>query len=86
MGRTDEFNAGTTSIDQNSSAYNDSVPHDFKATSVLQPYIQSANGMASSDGSRRLVGGGMLPSANGVSQSTYEAERPITNNRISATS
>lgn len=86
MGRNDEFNAGTSSIDQNSSAYNSEVPHDFRATSVLQPYIQSANGMASSDAPRRLVGGGMLPSANGVSPATYEAERPITNNRISATS
>lgn len=83
MGRTDEF-IGGSSLEQNSARQNSEAPHDMVQTSVLQPYIQSANGMADSDAPRRLVGGGMLSSANGRSQSTYEAERPMTN-KLSAT-
>lgn len=84
MSRTDEF-AGGSSLEQNSARQNSEVPHDMVQTSVLQPYIQSANGMSAADAPRRLVGGGMLASPNGASASTYEAERPMTN-KFSATS
>jgi hypothetical protein len=77
MSRSEEFGQGMSTVQQN-------APKSFVQTSVLQPYMDSANGMAAGDASRRLIGGGMLPSQNGVSAATYEAERPMTN-QLSAT-
>lgn len=90
VSRQQAFNQGysgnpsdlASSLNSDSQRQNDLVPKQFQAHSVLQQYIPSANGMAQSDASRRLVGGGMLPSSNGSSASTYEADRPLQSNRL----
>ena len=70
------------SMNADSQQQNSMVPQQFQPHSVLQPYIQSANGMSTQDANRRLVGGGMLPSMNGTSAATYQESRPMQNNRI----
>lgn len=89
-GRNQSFNDGmtgtpdsvATSLDVQSAKQNELVPKQFQAHSVLQQYIPSANGLGTADAARRLVGGGMLPSPNGYAQDTYEASRPLQNNRL----
>jgi hypothetical protein len=88
-GRTQSFSDGASgagptasSLETDSAHQNDLVPHQFQAHSVLQQYIQSGNGMSAQDASRRLVGGGTLPSPNGIAMDTYEASRPLQTNRL----
>lgn len=91
-GRTQAFGQGVqgtpedvaSSLNADSQRQNDLVPKSFQAHSVLQQYIPSPNGLGETDVNRRLVGGGMLPTANGMSASTYAAERPITNTTLNA--
>jgi hypothetical protein len=47
----------------------------IQANSVLMPYMMSADGSSAADSNRRLVGGGMMSSMNGESQSTYATRR-----------
>lgn len=77
------FNSGrgvglTPGLQSASAMQNAQAPHLFTPTSVLQQYIASPNGMSPRDSDRRLLGGGFLPTQNGMSEATTEASRMIT--------
>lgn len=84
VGRSDAFAMGhggvglTPSLQRSSAVQNAQAPHVFTPTSVLQQYIASPNGLSTRDGERRLLGGGMLPTSNGMSEPTTQAARWIT--------
>ncbi len=50
---------------------------DFHPDSILHPVMTSDNGYSQKDASRRLLGGGMLPSPNGISADTYKRRQPL---------
>lgn len=84
VGRSGAFAMGhggvglTPSLQQSSAMQNAQAPHQFTPTSVLQQYIASPNGMSGRDSERRLLGGGFLPTSNGMSDPTTTAARMIT--------
>ena len=83
--RTTAFSEGASPGTLEASAReNAATPHTFTPTSVLQPYINSPNGLGTKDASRMLVGGGLMPSSNGSAEDTWEKARPIRSNRLSA--
>lgn len=81
--RTGELATGITgdpgnaasSLNETAARWNSLSPHQFRPTSVLQQMMPSADGMSEQDARRRLLGGAMLPTANGNApgSSTYEA-------------
>lgn len=82
--RTDAFNLGlvgggpvATSLMEDQTKFNMQVPRHFAPNSILQQYMQSPNGMSAAD-ARRMIPGGMLPTANAQSLSTYNARNPTT--------
>jgi hypothetical protein len=87
--RTQAFGTGaseTSGLIRQSATQNAMVGQGYKAGSVLTPPVATGNGMGTADRSRQLVGGGMLPSSNGMSSSTYEADRPFLSPNINAVS
>ena len=74
--RTGAFTSG---LQQTGAKFNSQTPGGFAPHSVLQQQLPSANGMAADDYARIMPGvnkGGrplILPSDNGVSKNTYEA-------------
>jgi hypothetical protein len=70
--RRQAFQQGSDAgLNQASTTFNDAVPRDYTNRSVLgNPDIGSGIGMAASDRSRMLYGGGLLPSFNGTSAKT----------------
>ena len=74
MSRGAEF---TTGLDEANAKFNAEVPHSIAPTSVLQPYMPSANGMASADAERMMIGGQVRPSPNGTSSGTFEKTLPM---------
>lgn len=84
--RMDEFNAGlnsnstTTATAQmfnakTKQAITDPFMETLTPHSVLMPYVKSANGFGQSDTSR-VTPGGLLPTRNGSSASTYSLTNP----------
>ena len=72
--------AGSTpGLQRASNQQNAEAPHVFTPISVLHQYIASPNGMSVRDSDRRLLGGGMLPTSNGMSPETTDVARMITN-------
>lgn len=49
----------------------------FRPTSVDHPLSLSPNGMSAKDARRQLIGGSHLPSANGMSENTYEKRQNL---------
>lgn len=52
-----------------------SNPQPYKANSVYDQLTKSPNGLADADADRLLVGGGLLPTNNGRSESTAAKRR-----------
>ena len=48
------------------------VSSPVQVKSVLQPYLQSGNGLSQNDRSRQAYNGNLIPSQNGVSSTTYQ--------------
>ena len=63
----------STGLTADSLQFNSLVPHGVTPTSVLQPLRPSMNARSASDYQRVLPGGYTLPTANGQSQSSWEA-------------
>jgi hypothetical protein len=89
--RSQSFNQGTggspvvvtppASFANEQERQNMMTPRVFTASSPLHQLMPSGNGIGldPSDQDRRLLGGAMLPSANGSSASSYAAKRPFLN-------
>ena len=50
---------------------------EFKPDSVLHPIMPSSNGDSERDAGRKLLKGAKLPTANGMSASTYKKRQPL---------
>lgn len=83
-GRTESFMHGVngtpqavaSSLDEESAQFNAQVPHGYQQTSVLQQVPgMSGNGMSDADFQRKIPGGPMLPSSNGMSSGSYDQSR-----------
>jgi hypothetical protein len=72
------------SLQEKAAELNARQPRAFEPVSSLHQVIQSPNGMSAQDAPRRLLGGSMLPSSDGMSASTYEQKRPFLNPVMSA--
>lgn len=66
-----------SSLMEDQTKFNMQVPRHFSPNSILQQYMQSPNGMSAND-ARRMTPGGMLPTSNAQSLSTYNARNPTT--------
>jgi hypothetical protein len=85
--RTMAFGTGvheTGGLISSAQAQNAVAGQGYHPTSVITPPVATGNGMSATDRGRQLVGGGMLPSSNGSSQSTYQAERPLLSPNMNA--
>lgn len=71
LGRSANFD---TAGKKYAAAYNN---RGFKPDSVLHPIMLSDNGFSEKDANRRLLGGGMLPSDNGIAADTYRKKQPL---------
>lgn len=80
--RNDAFSEGTLS--QAGAEYMSKVPTSFTPTSPLHQIMPSANGLGQSDASRRLIGGGLLATTNGMASDTYQVKRPFMSTTIGA--
>ena len=56
---------------------NNQVSLGFHPTSILHQLINSANAMSSVDADRRLYGGGMMSTSNGMSADYYRESHPL---------
>ena len=64
-----------SSLNEVSSVFSQQVPGNFTPQSVLNAQKPSSNGMSGTDYSRMLLGGTVLPSANGSDPKSYEAAK-----------
>jgi hypothetical protein len=69
-----QFGAQLASSNPHAEAYNSGA---FHPTSVDHPLSLSPNGMSAKDARRQLLGGTHLPSANGMSENTYEKRQNL---------
>lgn len=83
-GRTESFyhgvnggpEAAPTSLGEDSARFDAQVPRGYQQTSVLQQVPgMSSNGMSDTDFQRKIPGGPMMPSANGMSPGSYDQSR-----------
>ncbi len=85
MSRQGNFAAGVvgepSSLIQQSNQFNQEAPHGFTPNGVGQPIMLSPNGMSAND-AKRDTPNGMLPSPNGMSQSTYNSLDPQIGTRL----
>lgn len=84
--RSQSFNQGTggnpvvsspASLQDAQRRANMQIPVAFTPSSPLHQIIHSPNGSSAVDAQRQLIGGGQLPTANGMASNTYEQRRPF---------
>ena len=78
--RTEAFGQGAVAghpLASVAAQYNAQVPHNFMPDSVLQRVLPSGIGSSAQDRARMTLGGGFLPTQNGMSAGTYERARPF---------
>lgn len=76
--RSTNFSQGFQSAKRGPSTIQSGIAGGYRPKSVLDNLRPSGTGLAESDRSRLLAGGGMLPSSNGSSESTYQRSSWLT--------